>query len=685
MKDQKKEPKRRPRAKSSSKKKKQSAQPSLPVKEAFPSKVNGVLHVHSRGFGFLKPEQKNLPFKEVFIPKNYTHGAVDGDFVEVDVNEIWTSQKGPEGVVSRILKRGRTHVTGVITHLFSDQKGQAFVSTLGKQQSLKVIKSKTPLQVGDRVVIHVTKWGSPIHEATGEVIDKMGHISDPSCDIQAAIEEFDLDDDFPEKALKEAEAFGNAITLKKGDKREDFRNIMTFTIDPKTAKDFDDALSLTLDNHGHYHLGVHIADVSAYVKPGTALDEEAKKRSNSVYFPGRVLPMLPENLSNNLCSLKPKVNRFTVSVLMEFSEEGELLNSRITKSIIKSQKRFTYEEAKEILDGKKQSPFAENLKLMETLCLILKKKRYERGSIEFAFPDIVVEVDKEGSPKDLHLIQYDISHQLVEEFMLKANETVATRLAKEGKPLTYRIHEEPHSENLREFASLATHFGFKLSLTPTSEELQQFFDEVRQSPFGQFLATAFIKSMKLATYSCDNVGHYGLQLDYYTHFTSPIRRYIDLVVHRLLFDEVKDNDLEKVALTCSEKERISAKAANGVVLLKKLRLLQTTLKKNPQAKFQAMITQVKNFGLFFEVTDFLLEGFIHISEIGDDYYIFYPDQRLLEGRHDSQQFIAGEPICVKPLSIDLTLSEVQWKLVHEKNSSSSKKHSRNKKKHKKHR
>ncbi len=628
----------------------------------------GVIRVHPRGFGFLLPDERALFPEEIFVPKHLTNGAVDGDHVEVLINEAGLSEKGPEGEVYQILKRGRSHLAGTITHILSKEKALAYAPLIGFSSPVTVSLKGFSLKIGDRIVIHVSEWGGAKIEPKGEVAYHIGHISDPSCDIAAAIEEFNLDNAFSPEIIKEAESFGKSVSANelKDKNRQDLRHQIAITIDPETARDFDDALSLTVDEKGHYHLGVHIADVTHYVKPGSLLDIEAKKRCNSVYFPGAVLPMLPERLSNELCSLKPNVNRLAASILMEFSPDGVLLGTKITKSMIKSRKRFSYEEAKAVLDGKVESPYAPLLKQMVDLCLALKRERYKRGSIEFSLPEVAIIVDEKGAPEKLRLIEYDISHQLVEEFMLKANEVVATHLSNAKKPLTYRIHESPSPENLENFGSLASLFGFKVSSPPTGEELQKLFDEAKESPFGRFLATSFIKSLKLAIYSCNNIGHYGLKLDHYTHFTSPIRRYIDLIVHRVLFNETKEgDDLEKIALECSEKERLAAKAENSVKLLKKLRLLLAAQKKNPHAIYEAVITSVKPFGFAFEVSEFLVEGFIHISEIGDDYFEFEEEKKILRGRHEGEPFATGKHIEVRLLTVNLITLEMKWTLEQE--------------------
>jgi len=626
--------------------------------------MTGIVRMHPRGFGFVQADDPIKYPQDVFIPKHSTQNAVDGDKVEVIVNQE-VSEKGPEGKIITILNRGRTHIGGIIREVTRTGEILAYVPLLGSAQRVIVEPNRDfTLKVGDRVVMEVTDWGEKETETYTRVHHYIGHISDASCDIKAAIEEYELRADFPRAAVAQAQEYGKQVSRKEIAQREDLRGIECFTIDPDTAKDFDDAVNLSKDANGNYHLGVHIADVSHYVQSGTALDIEASQRCNSTYFPGFCLPMLPRELSDNLCSLKPEVNRLTISILIDFDSEGNEIDYRMAKTVIRSAKRFTYKEAKLVLDGKKKSIHKPTLDLMVELCGLLKKKRYERGSIEFAMPELVVLVDEKGQPQKTDYIQYDITHQLVEEFMLKANEKVATHLAKQGKNLTYRIHDEPAEENLKDFSLLAGAFGYRLSDKPTPRELQQLFDEALKTPYGQYLATSYIRRMRLAVYSPDNIGHYGLGLTHYCHFTSPIRRYVDLVVHRILFDESDEREtLDRIATKCSEQERISAKAENSVVLLKKLRLLDEMHRKDPKRQYEAIVTRVKNFGVYFEVMDLMLESFLHVSELDDDYYVYDEAKMNLRGRNSGQQFLAGDRMTVMLKNVDFIVLESTWSFV----------------------
>lgn len=635
------------------------------LKKTIGDYVKGTLHMHPRGFGFLQPFEKEKHPQDIFIPKHLTQNAVHGDIVEVAINPDSLSDKGPEGKIIAILERSRTHMGGIVKEIQLNGDIFAYAPMLGLQQKIIVEPNENfILKAGDRIVMEVKEWGSKESQTVCQASHYIGHITDPSCDILAAIEEFEIRSDFPIEAIHEAKKHGKTVTQSEIAKREDFREVTTLTIDPDTAKDFDDAISISKDAKGYYHLGVHIADVSHYVKKGSALDQEAKERCNSTYFPGTCVPMLPEALSNNLCSLKPNVNRLTLSVLMDFDPSGTLLSHRMCRSVIKSKKRFTYKQAKLILDGKKKSIHSDTLKLMAELCGHLKKKRYERGSIEFSIPELAILVDENGVPTHTDYIEYDITHQMVEEFMLKANEMVATHLSQLGKGLTYRVHDLPAEENLKDFSLLASAFGFQTSEIPTSYELQSLFEEAKSTPYGEYLATSYIRKMRLASYSPDNIGHYGLGLTHYCHFTSPIRRYVDLVVHRILFHEDLSHEaLTLVAEKCSEQERISAKAEGSVLLLKKLRLLQTIYNQDPTKQFEAVVTKIKNFGISFEVLDLMLESFLHISELEDDYYIYDEDKQKLKGKRSGSSFFSGDKITVSLSDIDLITRESKWHLV----------------------
>ncbi len=627
--------------------------------------VTGILHMHARGFGFVTPDSPSKYEEDIFIPKNMADSAVDGDKVEVLVNPNSNWEKGPDGKVVSVLKRGRSHLAGTIKVVDAQGFFVCFCPLLGTSKPVICENPEDlPVKIGERVILKVKKWGDEQERTRAEILYSMGHIDNPSCDIPCAIEEFDLEKAFSIEALEEAKKFGKTVSKKDLKGRTNLTETPCFTIDPDTAKDYDDALSLTKDKKGIYHLAVHIADVAHYVKEGSFLDKEAKTRCNSTYFPNFCLPMLPEELSNQLCSLKANVIRLTASVLMDFDKEGTLLKYEIVRGYIKSAKRFTYGDARRVLDGKLKSAYKDSLMLMQELCLLLKKKRRERGSIDFSLPETVIEVDPNGVPTGLKTIEYDITHQLVEEFMLKANETVAKHLSDAGKTLLFRVHDAPPPENLADFYTLAASFGFTLPKEPEAADLQQLFEEAKGKPYAEQLAVAFIRSMKLAYYSPNNVGHFGLSLEHYCHFTSPIRRYSDLIIQRLLFDEqIEEKKLNEVALLCSNQERVSFKAEMSVKTLKKLRLLKSYLEEDPYREFKATVTRVKAFGLQFEASPVPIEGFLHVSELEDDYFVYDERRGVLVGKYNGKIHAIGETLLVRIKTLDLILQETAWELV----------------------
>lgn len=622
--------------------------------------ISGIISIHHKGFGFVKVQEG----QDIFIPKHLIGGAVDGDTVEVEVASV-ISAKGPEGAVISIVKRSRTHLAGTIVRQ-SQNHFIAYAPLLGREKPVLVKAAGIPLKEGDRIICKVIQWQTDDNLVTAEATRCIGHISDPSIDVNAAIQEFELPEFFSKEALAEAKKYGTKISAKETKGRLDLTKEECITIDPDTARDYDDAITLTQDEQNHFHLGVHIADVAHYVKPHSHLDQEAFARCNSTYFPGRVVPMLPEELSNELCSLKPNVKRLTISVLAKFSAAGDLIDYKIVRTVIKSKKRFTYQEAFDVLQKKKKSAHAKLLQRMVKLCHLFKQKRFERGSIDFAMAEEVIVVNNKGVPLRMQRVEYDITHQMIEEFMLKANELTAIHLAEQGKSLIYRVHEQPTAESFQDFYAFARSLGFQMPANPTHKDIQSLFQQAKDSPLLSQLSISFIRSMRLAQYSSDNIGHYGLSLEHYCHFTSPIRRYTDLIIQRLLTNDLPEHvNLEEVARACSEKERLSFKAESSVKLLKKMRLANTYFTEDPLRIYPATITRVKPFALFFEVPMFDLESSLHVSEIGNDFYEYNPNKLSFRGVHTGQTFIAGQTIFVQIKTLDFILQETKWVLARE--------------------
>jgi ribonuclease R len=620
--------------------------------------VQGVLRTNARGFGFVT---EITDYPDVFIPKGAIDSAVDGDKVEVHVTHENFEGKGPEGKITQVLDRARKHLALIITKNSLKSKALGYSHVLGPHRLIEITHdAKQKLKPGDRIIAEVKDWGTKNKPLKARFSQIIGNIEDPMCDIKAACEEYLIRDNFPQDVIDEAALFGKTIKKNQLIGRLDHQDQSCVTIDPKTARDFDDALYVNKLENNHFELFVHIADVAAYVPQHSKLDQEAYTRCNSTYFPGSCVPMLPEALSNGLCSLKPNVARLAATVHMNFNTTGDLIDYKIYRSVIKSKCRFSYESAKEVLDDKKESPYKALLENMVELCHLLKNKRRQRGSVDFSMPELVIDVDEKGMPKKTFIVEYDITHQMVEEFMLKANEIVAIDLDKKQIPSLFRIHEAPHEDSYKDFIKLARSLGMSLPVDPDVFDIQKMFLEIAKTPLIRHLSVAFIRSMRLASYSNDNVGHYGLGLTHYTHFTSPIRRYSDLVVQRLLFEQDHTMNLGEIADKCSKNERISFKAEMSVKNLKKIRLLDKWMQESNKKIYEALVTKIKPFGFFFDMSDLGLEGFFHFSDLKDDYYIYDEKTESLYGKRKGKELKSGVKIKVQPEQIDMIHLHVNW-------------------------
>lgn len=630
--------------------------------------ISGVLFVHGKkGFGFVTPDHpEEYPF-DIFIPARDLKGALDGDHVVVSLFPNSKEGEKRKGVIHQVISRGKTVLVGTITSLIDASTAFVCVNALGPEIPVKAkLIPKRDYKIGDRLLLSTPVWKAKPESKEPpplEMLEFIGNISNAKSDFPCIKAEYGIQEEFPEAVIEETNHFSQKHISQALRSRKDLRNLLCFTIDSITAKDFDDAVSLTYDNNDNYILGVHIADVSHYVTPHSALDQEASKRCNSIYFPGKVIPMLPPALSDNLCSLKPNVDRLAVSVFMTFTKSGHLSDYEIFRSVIRSKYRMTYDEVDKIVENKQPHPIAKTLLAMAELSEKFSDIREKRGCIRLVLPSFTMSLDNLQEPVTLIETRQTLSHKLIEEFMLKANEVVAYHISHQGVSLPFRIHESPNDESLLSFQEIAKAMGFDIIMTPAQEpDFQYLLQESSAGhPLEPILHSQFVRSMKTALYSTENKGHYGLKLDFYTHFTSPIRRYIDLIVHRLLFNpmSIEETRLEHIVRACSTQERIAAKSEFAFETLKKNRFLHKFLKEQPDSIYQAYIITINPEGLSFTVPEFCQEGFIPSAQLPKEFSLkkkTSPDDLPPKMR-------PGAPIKVKLSEVNLLNQVITWSLV----------------------
>lgn len=633
--------------------------------------VIGILQANPQGYGFIIPD--NLQQPDVYVNGRNFGTAMHGDKVVVRIegkNELGK----PNGRIIRVLDRAHNRLVGT----FDMNRYFCFVVPDEKRlfHDIYVSRKKTGgAKRGQKVVVKLLEWSTEQLNPEGEIVDILGYPDEPGVDIQSIIEKYNLPSVFPLSVLQEAELITEGrMEL---EKRVDLRNLLTITIDPEDAKDLDDAVSLEKTEKG-YRLGVHIADVSYYVEEGTALEKEAKLRGNSVYLVDRVLPMLPPQLSNGICSLNPQEDRLTMSCIMDFDNDGNQIEYQIVDGIIKTSARLTYEQVKQMIVEKEKEIRITYQRLvllleeMEKLARMLSAKRQRQGSIDFNLPETKVILDDKGKVLAIQKIEKDISHQIIEEFMLAANKTIATHMHSLRLPFIYRVHQPPDIDKMLEFQTFIKPFGYKIKVTNamSAKEVQRLLDLVAGKPEEILINQVLLREMKEARYAVENIGHFGLAMPCYTHFTSPIRRYPDLIVHRLLRKSRDNqsllrknqqlyNQLNNIAVHSSETERTAMEAERESVLVKKIEFLRDKVGE----EYYGIISGVTSYGLFVELEDFLIEGLIHISTLSDDYYHFYEDQYAIEGKHTLRRFRLGDRIRIKIIKVDLTKKEVDMEII----------------------
>jgi len=652
--------------------------------------VAGKLSIHQAGYGFLMPETSGEP--DVFIAAENIGIAMHGDRVIVRISRDAPPHnrvKGRrEGRVIRILERAHDTIVGTLQRsrnfYYVVPDDPRFVHDIYVHPE-RDQRPGTSANVGDKVVVRLDAWESRHVNPEGEIIEVLGPASTPGVDILSIIRKYHLPTEFPKDVLDQAERISEQIDSRQLEGREDLRKEFIVTIDPDDARDFDDAIQVEKTDSG-WRLGVHIADVATYVEPGGALDREARRRGNSVYLPDRVIPMLPERLSNGVCSLNPGVDRLTHSVFIHFDKHGVAKSARFGHSVIRSAHRLTYKQAYAILKSPPRDRLGERLHLAWELAALLRRKRFEHGALDLDFPEVKVWVDKDGRPVKLERVENDESHQLIEEFMLAANEAVARQLKKRAIPTIYRVHENPDPDKLAEYREFVLSFNYKAGDLTRRSELQRLLASIRGKPEEQALKIALLKSLKRARYSSQPLGHYGLAKANYLHFTSPIRRYADLVVHRSLGRDATPlpsarsriterrsrsdtpyqpdmGEITSVAEHLSTTERTAADAEIDAAQMKKLEFFQRQLdQRNPQI-FRAAIVDVRNYGLMVELPDALITGLVHVSSLTDDFYVFEPARRQLIGRRSRKRFSVGDELSVFVARVDAFKRQVDFAIA----------------------
>jgi ribonuclease R len=633
--------------------------------------IPGRIQINRQGKGFLQPDDSAL--KEIMIPQEATGTALNGD--RVLVRRTARGRRPPAkgevqetGTVIRILERKRTQIVGTL------QRGRNILYVIPDDPRLPhdvyVPEPRDvgrPAHVGDKVVVELLEWNSPHTNPEGEIIEVLGAPDEEGVDMLSVLRQYNLPLHFEKNILAEARAVGSTVAPHEIAGREDCRAHPVVTIDPDDAKDFDDAICLKRISHEHWKLWVHIADVSHYVKPGSALDAEARQRGNSTYLVDRVIPMLPEALSNELCSLKPNVDRLTKCVEFLMSNEGRVLDAKFYPAVIHSQRRFTYKEVFAILQRPPETAIERMLHDAHEMAQKIRRLRFKAGSLALDFPETKIRLDERGRVVRLEKIENDVSHQLIEEYMLLANEAVATELMRRNQPAVYRVHEEPDERRLNEYREEVLSHHVPVGNLTKRAEVSKLLAQLDTIAIGAALKIGFLRSMMRARYDVKPLGHYGLAKAKYTHFTSPIRRYADLVVHRALFEKNSGTtaSLKEAAEHISDTERNSADAERDSKDVKMYAFLKAQLESPNPPAYPALVIDVRNFGFFVDVPGLAMSGLVHLSGVTDDFYEFNEARGQLTGRRNRRVIALGDKVQVQIAKVDSFKKQVDFRLARE--------------------
>lgn len=634
--------------------------------------ATGTFIGHARGFGFVTPDAGG---EDIFIPASETMGAMQKDRVLYKMLHKAEKGKKADGVIVRILERGQQRIVGTFE---AGSKGYGFVVADDKKIAKDIFISRENTKgavTGHKVVVEITDYGEDRRNPEGKVIEILGHINDPGVDILSVIRRYELAVEFPEEVYAEIEHLGTEVAEADKKGREDLRDLLTITIDGADAKDLDDAVSLKRLGNGNFELGVHIADVSHYVRENTALDKEAYARGTSVYLVDRVIPMLPHKLSNGICSLNPHVDRLALSCLMEVNGRGEVVSHRILESVINSDYRMTYTAVREILEDGTPAlleQYAEILPMledMEELRQILGEKRRKRGSVNFDLPESKIILDENGKPIDIKPYEKSIATNMIEEFMLVCNETIAENSFWQEMPFMYRSHQEPDEDKLEKMEQFLRGFGYYLRKKDGEihpRELQKVLQKAEETDEERIITRMVLRSMMQARYTAENGGHFGLAAKYYCHFTSPIRRYPDLEIHRMIKKMLHGELDEKAsayyrrkmpdwAKHCSKQERVAEDAERDTDALKKVEFMEDKVGQI----YEGIISGVTNWGIYVELPN-TIEGMVALSQMDDDYYEFDEKKMLVFGKRTKKSYRLGDKVVVSVAKVDRMMGTIDF-------------------------